>query len=168
VVSDALTRVTQEIKRDVHVSIWTPAGPLIARWKQGPTDINIRVREGATLPLLMSATGRVWAHYLPRDRVKPLMDAEFDAIKTSGKKKLRETLEQRIAAVGRHGLARSEEEMRPGIDALSGPIFNRDGLAFAMTVLSPHGSTDLSYEGAAARAFRAILQDLSRQLGGRV
>jgi DNA-binding IclR family transcriptional regulator len=168
VVASALTRATEEFGRDAYISIWNVNGPIIMRWKPGPTDIAIRVREGMVLPALSTATGRVWLCHLPAAKTEALVEAEFAVLqKKTGRtlKALRRDYDERIAAVRRSGLSRSEEEMRAGIDGLAGPIFNRDGMAFVLTILSPHGEADLSYDGALAEKLRKVLKDISRRLG---
>jgi DNA-binding IclR family transcriptional regulator len=168
VVTVELAKATAEIQRDAHVTLWGNGGPTVVRWKQGSNNISIRVREGTVLPILTTATGRIWASYLPKARAEPLIAADLDRLeRESGQPRsvLRDYYEEKIASVRRSGLARSEGERRVGIDAISGPIFNRDGIAFAMTILGPHRDLDLSYDGKMAAQFRAILQSASIQLG---
>ncbi|MDB5603371.1 MAG: IclR family transcriptional regulator [Bradyrhizobium sp.] len=165
---DGLVRVTEQLGRDAHFSVWGASGPMIARWKHGLTEIAIRVRDGAVLPLLSSATGRVWACYLPRTQTQALMTSELETLAEQSRKSiedLRDYYEERISAVRMHGLARADQEKRQGISALSGPIFNRAGIAYAMTLLGPTGDIDLSYQGETAVKFRAVLEDLSKRLG---
>lgn len=167
---DGLVRVTEELGHDAHFSVWSASGPMIARWKHGPTEIAVRVRDGAVLPLLSSATGRVWACYLPRTQTQPLMSEELQALAAQSGKSvddLQDYYEERISAVRLHGLARADQEKRQGISALSGPIFNRNGIAYAMTLLGPAGDIDLSYQGETAVRFRAVLEEISGQLGQR-
>jgi DNA-binding IclR family transcriptional regulator len=165
---DGLVRVTEQLGRDAHFSVWGASGPMIARWKHGLTEIGIRVRDGAVLPLMSSATGRVWACYLPRSETEALMASELQRLATESQKSiedLRDYYDERISAVRIHGLARADQERRQGIAALAGPIFNRSGIAYAMTLLGPTGDLDLSYQGETAVKFRAILEGISRQLG---
>jgi DNA-binding IclR family transcriptional regulator len=165
---DGLVRVTEELGRDAHFTVWSASGPMIARWKHGVTEIAIRVRDGAVLPLLSSATGRVWACYLPRTQTQALMTSEFEALAAQSRKSiedLHDYYDERISAVRMHGLSRADQEKRQGISALSGPIFNRSGIAYAMTLLGPTGDIDLSYQGETAVKFRRVLEDLSKQLG---
>jgi DNA-binding IclR family transcriptional regulator len=167
---DGLVRVTEELGRDAHFSVWSAGGPMIARWKHGLTEIAIRVRDGAVLPLLSSATGRVWACHLPRTQTEPLMTRELNELAAQSGKSiadLQDYYDERIAAVRLHGLSRADQEKRQGISALSGPIFNRTGIAYAMTLLGPTGDIDLSYQGETAVKFRAVIEDISAQLGQR-
>lgn len=168
VVSKALVQVTEELGRDAHISVWSSVGPMIARWKHGPKEVAIRVREGAVLPLLSSATGRVWACHLPTVHTYELMDRELRLLAEQSHKSLediRDYYQERISAVRRHGLARADQEKRQGINALSGPIFNGTGIVYAMTLLGPTGEIDLSYDGQTGSRFREILSAVSRQLG---
>lgn len=138
------------------------------RWKQGSRDVSIRVKEGSVLPILTSATGSVWACYLPKERTERLIAAELDAlVEKTGQKRdaLQAFYEKKIADVGRRGLAVAEGELRSGIDALAGPVFGPDGIAFAITILAPHLDSDLASDGPIANQFRAILESTSDHLG---
>ena len=165
---DGLVHVTDQLGGDAHFSVWGATGPMIARWKHGPTEIAIRVRDGAVLPLLSSATGRVWACYLPRTQTQALVTSELETLAAQSRKSiedLRDYYDERISAVRVHGLARADQEKRQGISALSGPIFDRNGIAYVMTLLGPTGDIDLSYQGETAIKFRAVLEDISKRLG---
>lgn len=169
VVSTALQQATEATGHDAHATIWSRHGPTVIRWMQGAAEIALKVREGVVLPLLSTATGRVWAHHLPRNLTDPLFEAEIAALaRASGEpaQTVRARAEARLAEVGRHGLAGSEGERRLGIDALSGPIFGPAGMAFAVTLMGPHGNVDLSPDGATARALLQALKAASLALTG--
>jgi DNA-binding IclR family transcriptional regulator len=169
IVTSELTRLATELRHDAHTTVWTPHGPMVLRWKQGSNDIAIRIGEGAILPLLTTATGRVWACYLPSSATHALLESELDQLhKTTNQPKaaLRKKYLKRLEQVRRLGFSHAEGERRSGIDALSSPIFGPSGLAFAMTLLGSHGDADFSYDGRSARQLVAATKGVSRQLGG--
>jgi DNA-binding IclR family transcriptional regulator len=169
IVTSELTRLAIELRHDAHTTVWTPHGPMVLRWKQGSNDIAIRIGEGAILPLLTTATGRIWACYLPSSMTHALVEFELDQLhKTTNQPKatLRDKYEERLEQVRRLGFSHVEGERRSGIDALSSPIFGPGGLAFAMTLLGSHGDADFSYDGPSARRLIAATKAVSRQLGG--
>jgi DNA-binding IclR family transcriptional regulator len=168
-VLDGLARVTELLSHDAHVTVWSAGGPMIARWRQGAGDISIRVREGSVLPLLASATGRVWSCHLPPEKTRDLFESEVRASAAENHCPLREARAEAnaliVAVEASGGLARADGDMRKGVSAISGPVFNRDGIAFAMTLLGEAGDPDLRLDGQTAQTFRTILSDLSAQLG---
>jgi DNA-binding IclR family transcriptional regulator len=168
IVGAGLGRITSEIERDAEITIWSPGGPTVIRWKQGSRDVSIRVKEGSLLPILSSATGCVWACYLPKAQTEGLIAAELDLLveKTGQKREALEAFyDKKIGDVGRRGLALAEGELRSGIDALAGPVFGPDGIAFVLTILAPHRDSGLSADGPLAGLFREILQNTSDHLG---
>jgi DNA-binding IclR family transcriptional regulator len=167
IVSDALVKLTAETQRDVHTTVWRTAGPTVIRWLQGSLDVAVKVREGVVLPLLRTATGRVWACHLPAEITRPLIEAELDQLEEQSdqsRSALRDYYGERISSVRLNGVSRSQGERRPGIDALSGPIFGPSGLAFVVTIMGSHGDFDLSYDGKPAKALTRILAQASEQL----
>jgi DNA-binding IclR family transcriptional regulator len=167
VVTDALAAVVNEIHRDVHATVWTDSGPMVIRWLEGSPGVAIKVRSGVILPVLTTATGRVWASYLPSQATKPIIDSELMRLEHTGQLSREALLHQysdRIDAVRQFGLARSQGERRTGIDALSGPIHGPLGIGFAVTVMGSHRDFDLSYQGKPAQALKNILNAASRVL----
>lgn len=171
IAATALQRVTRLTGHDAHMSIWGHGGPTVVRWMPGSEQISIKVREGSVLPLLTTATGRIWARHLPPGVTEPLVEAELAALaRSTGRSRqlLREEYGERIAALALGGIAASAGERRLGIDALSGPIFGPDGMAFAVTLIGSHRDFDLALDGAAATMLLEALRDATQQLGGRV
>jgi DNA-binding IclR family transcriptional regulator len=170
VVSGVLTELASMTQRDVHTSIWSAsAGATIIRWLQGSAEVAIKVREGSVLPLLTTATGRVWACYLPEDLTRPLIEAELSQLEKQTdqtRENLWKHYESRITSIRQYGVSRSQSERRPGIDALSGPIFGPDGIAFAVTIMGSHGDFDLSYNGEPARILISALNKASERFKG--
>jgi DNA-binding IclR family transcriptional regulator len=119
--------------------------------------------------MLTTATGRVWASYLPAQTTKTMIDSELTRLEhteSSSKEDLLQRYRDRIDAVRQFGLARSQGERRTGIDALSGPIHGPEGIAFAVTVMGSHRDFDLSYQGKPAQTLKTILNTASRSLQG--
>ena len=169
VVTDALAAVVNEIHRDVHATVWTDSGPMVIRWLEGSPGVAIKVRSGAVLPVLTTATGRVWASYLPAQTTKPIIDSELTRLEQtepSSREDILQRYRDRIDAVRQFGLARSQGERRTGIDALCGPIHGPQGIAFAVTVMGSHRDFDLSYQGKPAQALKGILNTASKALQG--
>jgi len=169
IVIEELDHLLEAARCDGNITVWGASGPTVVRWRQGPTETAIRVREGTVLPLTTSATGRVWGGFHNESETEALVETEIKKLvgKNNGSKQaLLEEYNSRIAAVRKHGLSRAEEEKRPGVDALAGPVFDRSGkIIFAITLLAPHRTLDLSYGGTPAVELRATLKKIARRLG---
>jgi DNA-binding IclR family transcriptional regulator len=170
VVTAALREVTSATGHDAHATAWTVNGPTVIRWMQGADEIALKVREGVVLPLLGSATGRVWAAHLPRAAVAPLLEAELATLAVSSDstpEQLRVRVNAELAAATEQTVLASRSERRLGVDALAGPIVGPDGIAFAITLMGPQGNLDLSPKGRTRRALEAALLAASQALTGR-
>ena len=77
--ADGLDALSSAIGQTVFISIWGQHGPTIVQWRDARLPVTVNVRVGSVLPLLNSATGRVYAAWLPEDLALPRALAEWDA-----------------------------------------------------------------------------------------
>lgn len=165
----ALQELTEETGLDGHIAVMGSAGPTVVRWQGRPREVSLRVNEGTVLPMLVSATGRLFAVYLPPAVVEPILAEEIDRFSREldmRPKQLRARLEESRTAIRKAGLSVAAEERRPGIDAIAAPIFGRGGgLVYSFTLIGLHGSFDRRAEGDIARKLRDSAGRVSRQLG---
>jgi DNA-binding IclR family transcriptional regulator len=170
IVTSALARVAAEVGHDAHTTIWSQHGPIVLRWRQGASDFAVRVNEGTTLPLLTTATGRVWLAYQSENLTRDLVERELAILQVSTGQTaelLSTRYRERVEEVRRLGISHSEGERRSGIDALSVPVFGPAGIAFAITVFGTHGGSDFSYDGPTVRTLALAADRISSQLGAR-
>ena len=87
---------------------------------------------GAILPLLRSATGRVFLSFLPRVSTNELVKDERSITKSSPK-----DVDQIVSETQKAGFATISGGLIPGLYAMACPIFNIDGsLACCITFVS--------------------------------
>jgi DNA-binding IclR family transcriptional regulator len=165
----SLGQVVERTDLDGHISVFGSRGPIVIRWRGRAREVVVRVSEGTILPLLTSATGRVWAAYLHAASCAKILQDEIKrtaGTKKSNREQIRDAYERQLAKLRSEGLFLSHGERRVGIDALSGPVFDRDGsIAFAMTLMGPSGSFDPQHKSSSTGALRQALVELSRKLG---
>ncbi len=142
-------------------------GPTIVRIEESIHPLHVNMRTGTVMSLPNTATGLVFAAWLPPATVTHLLEKE--SVRLYGDTSGRATeagMARTLAEVRRHGLARAVGRPIPGINAWSAPIFDFDGrLVLALTSLGPSGTFDVSWNGALARAIRDAADDVSRRLG---
>ena len=80
VAMDAMERIVDETGHSGHVVLWADAGPTIVRWFHGRHAVRTSLAAGSTLPLLTSATGRIFLAFLP-----PRQTAALAAIEEIGR-----------------------------------------------------------------------------------
>ncbi len=167
--SEALAPLVDRIGEAAFLSVWAERGPTILRWEDSRRPVTVNVRVGSTMPLLTSATGRVYAAFLPQELTAAMIDDEL-ARPPARRADLRSRAEvaRLIAETRETGLGRVTGEMLDSVEALCAPVFAHDGrLAGSLTALGTSGAFDSSREGATAQALHAAASALSRRLGHR-
>lgn len=150
----------------VYLAIWGNLGPCIVAKVDGPRQIPMTLQIGYVLPLLTTATGRVFLSHLPPAATRDIVtreEREQAARKAIFSEKVVENI---IRGTNARGLAKTDSLLNSGFTALSSPVFNHDNtICAAMTLLGPSGLADVAYTGRNARLLRQATRSLSRQLG---
>lgn len=145
-------------------------GPTVVSLTESSRPIHVNMRAGTVMSLTNTATGRVFAAFLPRAEVERLLvreagDRNVLTASREGSNAAAE-LDRLVNEVRRHGLSRTIDRPIPGISALSAPVFDAHGrLALAMTVTGPSGTLETAWNGAAARLLLAAAKRVSTGLG---
>jgi DNA-binding IclR family transcriptional regulator len=150
------------------LSIWASHGATVVHVKEPPRRVTVVTRIGSVLPLTTSATGLVFAAYLPAEEIEAMKSAEIDAIAhgRDAAKRAAAGFAKRVREVRANGVAAVQSLFFPGIDAIAAPAFAAGGrVAAVITVLGPTTSFDASTDGRIARAVTATAALLSSRLG---
>ncbi|TWB87807.1 IclR family transcriptional regulator [Bradyrhizobium macuxiense] len=165
----SLPKLTEAARTDAHLSIWGTAGPTVLRWRGGPDDVVVKVSEGLVLPLISSATGRVWCAFQSSELLKPLLDREIASAASKegiAKDEIRNRLSKLVDDIVHSGVSFSRGERRAGIDALSAPVFDRDGkIVLTVTLLGTEGRIGSEPGSGPLKELRATTQEISRGIG---
>jgi DNA-binding IclR family transcriptional regulator len=139
------------INETVLLAIWANHGATVVHVKEPLRGVTVVTRVGSVLPLLTSASGLIFAAYLPED------DTPRDA-----------AAERRLKAISQNGLVAIQGLYFPGIDAIAAPVVDAAGkIAAAVTVLGPTTSFDASLQGSVARRLADTAAAISARLGYR-
>jgi DNA-binding IclR family transcriptional regulator len=156
------------VNETIVLSIWANHGATVVHVKEPPRRITVVTRIGSVLPLLTSATGLVFAAYLPAEEIEAMKSAEIDAMAhgRGAAKQAAVVLGKRLRDVRASGVAAVQSLLFPGIDAIAAPAFGANGrVAAVITVLGPTTSFDASRDGRIARAVTSAAAQLSSRLG---
>lgn len=167
---EALLELNDRTGLDSHLNVWGTSGPTVLKWEPGHFGYAVRIREGRNLPVLLTATGRVFLAYLPQSETAPLVDKELALFAASPEAEHRNTREFDVdnirETVRRQGLAQSLGEMNASISALSAPVFDRDNrLCITLTILGIANAFSADVDGEVASHLRTVAGNLSRSLG---
>jgi DNA-binding IclR family transcriptional regulator len=144
-------------------------GPTVVRIEESVHPLHVNMHTGTVMSLLNTATGLVFATWLPRSTITRLLGQE--AMRLHGERGARTAagalLDGATRDVRRHGIARAVGKPIPGINAVSAPIFDFSGqIVLALTALGPAGMFDAAWDGEPARAVRACADQVTRRIGG--
>ncbi|RKP57610.1 IclR family transcriptional regulator [Pararobbsia silviterrae] len=158
---DRATALAATTRFGVFVSLWADRGPTLVKYLSADTYVHTGLHVGSVMSLTQSSTGRLFAAYLPRERVAPFLDVEIDRHGGAARRKLSDEFDAMCADIRTQGLARTQGLPIPGVDSMSAPIFDGEGqLAVGITMFGRTGEIDIAFDGAPAHALRA-LQDAS-------
>ena len=161
-------RVTEQTGFTTVLSLWGSNGPTVIRCENGTLDVSLKVREGSNLPLLSTATGKVFLAYMPEKIVEPFLKREIALWNPHHPRKERVTKANVYAMrkdVRRRGLSSTLGHRNPTAN-ICAPIFDSEGrIRLAMSIISVIGQTNLNNGGATAKILLAAAQDISYQIG---
>lgn len=141
----------------LQVCRWSDLGPLIIQFLDDEFGVPISAKVGAVMPILRSATGRVFASFLPETVVQPLAEkeawlawAEFLPLK---------------AQIADQGVCVVEGEMMLGINAIAAPVFDENGeLLWVVTCLGRAEQMAIDEHSVQVAAIKHCCQQLSQAL----
>jgi DNA-binding IclR family transcriptional regulator len=165
----ALGELRERLDTTLGIAVWGNQGPTVVHWAESSRPAKASLKLGDVMPLLGSATGLLFAAYLPRGKTQAMIERELaDArLAPHGKgPRVAEDVERTLAEVRRHGAARVEGVLLPMIDAFCMPVFDAAGeLALGLIALGQEGTFDIAWEGEIATALRECADKLSYELG---
>lgn len=163
--SPLIESLAAETGQSIALAVWGNLGPTIVRLEEPIEPLHVNLRVGTVMSLANTATGRLFAAYLPAKLVEKMM-AE-DVVRQGGTKApARQQLEAQLAETRAHGLSRSLGQPIPGIDAFSAPVFDSGGnLVLCVTAMGPAGSFDRTWNGRVALPLKRCADAVSQRLG---
>jgi DNA-binding IclR family transcriptional regulator len=170
---EAVERLHGLTEATISCTVWGTHGPTVIGRKEALRSVTINTRVGSVLPLATSAAGRLYAAFLPRAKVEPILAQEEatgpPTLTWMGKPMQRSDLFPVIVdSIRRERMSCVQGDLLIGIDAVAVPVFDQTGeIAFTMSVIAPHGSLDLGPTGGVARIARTAADELSVRLGYR-
>ncbi|SFG45032.1 transcriptional regulator, IclR family [Novosphingobium sp. CF614] len=155
VIDDFVERTGQA----VQICALGPLGPTIVRLYNGRPSLLTTLHVGAVLPLLTSATGRVFLAYVPGSETADMADAERQQSATDGP-----SIDWIRATVRADGKAVETGTVIPGLHATAFPIFDLQGRAMlvATALVSEVGA---ERRGHAVAELGALCRHVSAEMG---
>ena len=164
-----LSQLRDEIDQTAGIAVWGNHGPTIVHWEESSHPVSVSLRLGDVMPMLNSATGRLYGAYLSRRQTLPLIEREFATRGATPLPDMPASLadyDAICAEVRAQGAARTRGGVLPGINAISLPVFDANGhLSMALIVLGAQSVFDAEWGGSVDRRVRDIARQISSELG---
>lgn len=159
ITGDSIAELRDRIDHIVLMAIWGEAGPIVIRWEECRRPVAVNVRVGSFLQTLDSATGLVFAAYLPHHVTAPRIAEELGA-------RTEDEVEKLLTDVRARGMSRVRGHQLASVNALSAPVFDHSGhIVAAITVLGPERIINVDWDGDIARELRNTAHRISTRLG---
>lgn len=162
-----LPTMCADLGHSLALAIWAYEGPTIIAVEEARRPITIGTRVGEVMPMLSSATGKIFGAWLPETMTRGRIQAEI--ARTSGSSDLpigKTAIDQLFATVRATGVGWTEGGINPTINAVSAPIFDYRGvLVAALSTLGPAHDLDVSPDGSVATQLRKFAGEISADLG---
>ncbi|CAB3690495.1 IclR family transcriptional regulator [Trinickia soli] len=165
----ALADLRDRLDITVGIAVWGNLGPTVVHWTESSHPVKASLKLGDVMPLLGSATGLLFAAYLPRSKTQAMIDRELDdsrrAAHASGPRSEAQ-LDSALEEIRANGAARVAGMLLPTIHAFCMPVFDAAGdLALGLIALGHEGAFDLSWDGRIAVELKDCARKLSYELG---
>jgi len=168
---DEAEEVARELALDtghaVVLSVWGALGPTVVRIEESRYSLYSEVRLGSVMSLVNSSLGRIFSAWMPQAIVEAALTQE--GLRAAGRNL--DAAESRafiegLGAFRSQGMAGFHDTLRPGLSAMSAPVFGVSGeLAFVLTLFDESAVIDLAHDGKTAETLRRRAGEISMRLG---
>jgi len=164
----SLVRLRERLEVTCFIAVMGNKGPTIVRIEEPGLPVIVNARVGSVMPLLWSATGRVFLGLLDDSTVQALAQEELDALTPEQRAGLDrdDPIGKLRDAVRAHGCAAVRDTNLKGISAVAAPVRDYTGRVCAvLTALGATGGFDAALDGPIANAVRDEAGAISALLG---
>jgi DNA-binding IclR family transcriptional regulator len=162
--SQQLPALAQALNLTLALAVWGSQGPTVVRIEAAPTAVHISMRHGTVMNLQNTASGQLFAAYLPEATVRAVWAESLGnpgrAVPWSA------PWRDQLARVRAEGVAISRDAVIPGVTALAAPIFEPPArMVLALIALGPTAALDARASKAAIKTLREAATTISAQMG---
>lgn len=162
--AEALAR---ETGHSVALSVWGTQGPTIVYLFDAIYPLHTNIRTGTLMSLAGTATGRLFAAYLPSKLIEEFMLEDHRRLGPDIANPLTpESVQSLLMETRKFGLSRALNNPTPGICSFAAPVFDYSGnIVLGLTLLGRSGSFEFSWDGPQALAAKNCAAEVSKRLG---
>ena len=164
-----LSQLSEETGMMAMIVVLGTRGPTVIYVEEGASQLHVNVRAGTHYSIMGTASGRVFAAYLPEKMVRAHIDSELregpSQFMVGAPTSLRQ-VEASNETIRAAGFDTTEGVPVPGINAVSAPVFDHTGqIQLVVTLIGPAGGLSTAPDGPHVTATLAFCARLSGSLG---
>jgi DNA-binding IclR family transcriptional regulator len=160
--SAELPALAQAIGQTVGIAIWGNRGPTFVRLEEGPTAVHVNMRHGTVVSIRETASGKLFAAFMPREKVLDALSLESGA----PKQRLDPRFEAEVRKVREQRFASIVDGTVKGVTAISAPVFDGFGrMVLALTAIGPGATLSPEPGSKAAKELVRCAEAVSARLG---
>lgn len=157
-----LPGLAQAVGHTVGIAIWGNRGPTFVRLEDGPTAVHVNMRHGTVVSVRGTASGRLFAAFMPREQVLAVLQAEGGKAAA----RIEPALEKELARLREDRFCSLVDGAVQGVTALSAPVFDGFGtMVLALTAIGPSATLPSGTGSEPARALARCAAAISARLG---
>jgi len=162
-------KLSDEIGQNVAIAVWGNQGATVVSIEECSRQVHVNMRVGTVMNLVTSATGRVFAAFLPARLTETLIAEELAHLARAADPSLRlsrRQLDAELEEIRRQRLARAVGQPIPGINAFCAPVFDHNAhIALTITAMGAADNFDPDWHGLLAEKLRGCAESISGRLG---
>ncbi|CAI07980.1 Transcriptional regulatory protein [Aromatoleum aromaticum EbN1] len=162
-------KLSDEIGQNVAIAVWGNQGATVVSIEECSRQVHVNMRVGTVMNLVTSATGRVFAAFLPARLTETLIAEELAHLACAADPSLRLSRSQfdnELEEIRRQRLARAVGQPIPGINAFCAPVFDHNGhVALTITAMGAADNFDADWSSPLAEKLRSCAESISGRLG---
>lgn len=172
--TEALPQICDEVgQHTLCLSVWGNHGPTIIGWHPSRHPVSEYLRAGLVMSITGTATGRVFAAFLPTEMTKAFIDEDLRQFRAENEDEAeqRRRFDETLAEVRQRGMSRATGT-NPSIlhqvatNTFSAPVFDAGGnVVLALSITSQASRLEPDWDGPVPVAFAKAARALSERLG---
>lgn len=141
---DLQQKLRESLDRTTVLSVWGTHGPVTMSVRESSQPVVMSMKLGATLPILNSAAGLVFAAFMPQVIVSRFVDEELKSgTSTMLEAGTRKSVGRLLETVRKNGFAVNRGHLTHGVEAVAIPFLSHTHEIIAvLSVLGPQHSID--------------------------
>jgi DNA-binding IclR family transcriptional regulator len=164
---DVITQLCSEIEETTALSTWSNDGPIVIRWVRPKKMVSISVTTGTSLPMITTASGRVFGAFLSSETYAHLIEKELKSSKVPTKYNSKDAIDRLFEQTRQQGFAAIKETHEAdGVTSVGAPVFKADGkITLVIAIVGLRGVLDLNPDGQVIQSLLKATSSLSKVLG---